>query len=97
MPQRDSVLTGGSGALRSTGSELPGDAVLQACASLRMLDRMCTAANPKQALPLSFRRRLRTDEVRAVFSLAVTDLHSITSLLCLFVFLLSKERCCKTV
>lgn len=78
---RGSVLMSGSGALQSTDSELPDDAVLLACAFLRMLDRMCTAAVPKQALPLSFWRRFGTDEAGAVFSSPVTDLHSIISLL----------------
>lgn len=72
-------------------------AVLLGHASLRMLDRMCPAAAPKQVLPLSFWRRLGADEAGAVFSSPVTDLRSTISLLCLVVFLLSKERCCKTV
>lgn len=55
------------------------------------------AANPRQALPLCFWRRHRTDETMAAYSLAVTGLHTIIYLLCLVVFLLSKERCFKTV
>lgn len=54
------------------------------------------AASPKQALLLSFWRRHRRDETMAVYSLAVTDLRTIIYLLCLVVFLLSKERCFKT-
>lgn len=74
-------------------SDLPDDPVL-----LPVLPWGCWTGccNSQAGLPLSFWRRLRTDEAE-LFSLPVTDLHSITSLLCLVVFFLSKERCCKTV
>ena len=44
----------------------------------------------KAGSPALLLRRHRTDETMAVYSLAVTDLHTIIYLLCLVVFLLSK-------